>query len=482
MKKRPFISVVMPVYNTEKFVEEAVQSILNQTFQDFEFIIIDDGSTDRTPDILRSFTDPRIHLLFNGKNEGNYPARNRGCRLAKGKYIAVMDADDIALPERLEKQVEFMEQNPDILACGTAYRLMDRNKVIVEATDWKDIRYILMKTFCMLHPTLLIRKNRMEQVGYYKTESRYAEDYDLVLRLVRCGKIVNIPNILVNRRLHDEQISNMHKKDQNMYAGKIQLRYQHECGIYYPPKDPEQFLKHIAAYSRATVSYVSHGGLYNGRLGIILFFYLYAEYNQEPEYRNIADDMLGKILSNLNNDMPIDLYFGTCGLGFLLCYLLSKDFVEGDTDEILEELDRMVVEKIDFDWEDRSLGTGLLGLLYYTAYRLNSHTPWVETIFNSEYRHRWLKWIQTWEIHPDWAISYETIFLQCKNALLGKTFTMDWNNLWRILIHTLPMEHSVGQWGHGLSYGVAGWGINKILHLGICRENTYKGEADRPES
>ena len=107
MPTNPIVSVVMPAYNVELYVEEAVRSILNQTFRDFEFIIVDDGSTDRTPEILRTFTDPRIRLLFNEKNEGNYPARNRGCRLARGKYIAVMDADDVALPERLEKQVRF---------------------------------------------------------------------------------------------------------------------------------------------------------------------------------------------------------------------------------------------------------------------------------------------------------------------------------------------------------------------------------------
>ena len=140
MPTNPIVSVVMPAYNVELYVEEAVRSILNQTFCDFEFIIVDDGSTDRTPEILRSFTDPRIRLLFNEKNEGNYPARNRGCRLARGKYIAVMDADDVALPERLEKQVRFMEGNPDVLACGTAYRLMDRNKIIVQPVKWTEIQ------------------------------------------------------------------------------------------------------------------------------------------------------------------------------------------------------------------------------------------------------------------------------------------------------------------------------------------------------
>ena len=311
--KPPLVSVVMPTYNAGKYVEEAISSILGQTFSDFEFIIVDDGSTDRTPEILRTYTDPRIQLLFNEKNEGNYPARNRGCRLARGKYIAVMDGDDVAMPERLEKQVKFMEENPDALACGTAYRIMDKKQIIVEPMEWEDIRYILMKTFCMLHPTLLIRKEALEQSGSYGKESRYAEDCDLILRLARIGKVVNIPDVLLNRRWHDEQISTKYNRPQNDFAGKVQLRYQHECGIYYPPKNPDFFLQNLVAYLRATASYVSQGGLYNGRLGIILFFYLYARYKQETEYHKIADQMLEKVLNELKDDMPVDLNYGVCG-------------------------------------------------------------------------------------------------------------------------------------------------------------------------
>ena len=272
MPTNPIVSVVMPAYNVELYVEEAVRSILNQTFCDFEFIIVDDGSTDRTPEILRTFTDPRIRLLFNEKNEGNYPARNRGCRLARGKYIAVMDADDVALPERLEKQVRFMEEYPEVLACGTAYRLMGENRSIVEPTEWVEIRYILMSTFCMSHPTILFRADTMRQVGFYRTDSRYAEDYDLALRLARLGKIVNFPDILLERRRHQEQISSRYRIPQNAFAEKVQLRYQHENGIYYPPVDPELFLSELAAYLRSTVSYVLQGGLYAGRLGLVLFF------------------------------------------------------------------------------------------------------------------------------------------------------------------------------------------------------------------
>lgn len=480
-EKHLFVSVVMPAYNVEKYIEESVNSILNQTFSDFEFIVVDDGSTDRTPEILRSFSDPRIRLLFNGKNEGNYPARNRGCRLAKGKYIAVMDADDVAMPERLEKQVGFMETNPDVQACGTAYRLMDENLVIVEPTEWEDIRYVLMKTFCMLHPTLLIRKDDMEQLGYYKTESRYAEDYDLVLRLARKGKIVNISDVLLNRRRHEQQISKMYQYQQNDFAGKVQLRYQHECGIYYPPKDPLFFLKHLAAYLRATVSYVSQGGLHNGRLGIILFFYHYANYSQDSEYQETADCMLKKILDELQADMPVDLNFGVCGLGFLLGYLLSKGFVDGDLDEILEDVDRMVVDKTNFDSEDRSLETGSLGILYYVAYRLGSKTPWVEKVFTPDYRQRWIEWIDAWIAHPNWAIPSSDLLFHCKKGLLGEEFVMDWTYFWHIMISASPKAHSLGQWFYGLFHGGAGWGLDQILNLNICRACTYKGETDRPE-
>ncbi len=479
--KPPLVSVIMPTYNVEKYVEEAVNSILDQTFSDFEFIIVDDGSTDRTTEILRSYTDPRIQLLSNEKNEGNYPARNRGCRLARGKYLAVMDGDDVAMPERLKRQVKFMEENPDLLACGTAYRIIDKNQIIVEPTEWEDIRYILMKTFCMLHPTLLIRKEALGQLGFYGTESRYAEDYDLVLRLARIGKVVNIPDVLLNRRWHDEQISRMYKRQQNDFAGKKLLSYQHECGIYYPPKNPDFFLQHLVAYLRATVSYVSQGGLHNGRLGIILFFYLYARYKQETEYHKIADLMLEKILNELKNDMPIDLNFGVCGLGFQLGYLLSEGFVEGDTDEVLEEIDRMVVEKTDFDSEDRSLGTGLSGLLYYVAYRLGSSTPWVNQIFTPAYRQRWIAWIEAWENHPAWAVSKGDLLTQCKKGLSGEEFIMDWKAFWRQMVDGLPQAHSLGQWPHGLFHGGAGWGVDRILNLNICREKTYKGEADRPE-
>ena len=129
--KSPQISVVMPAYNAEKYITEAIDSILFQTFKDFEFIIINDASTDSTKDIIESYKDPRIKLVNNEQNKGVAKSLNIGISVACGKYIARMDADDIALPERFQKQFDFMEQHPNIDVCGSwAKKTGNENEII----------------------------------------------------------------------------------------------------------------------------------------------------------------------------------------------------------------------------------------------------------------------------------------------------------------------------------------------------------------
>ena len=117
----PRVSVVMPAYNAEKYIGEAIDSILNQTFTDFEFIIIDDGSSDRTADIVKSYSDPRIRLLANERNSGIVASLNRGIQKATGKYIARMDADDYSRLDRIKKQVDFLDNHPEVIALGTSF-------------------------------------------------------------------------------------------------------------------------------------------------------------------------------------------------------------------------------------------------------------------------------------------------------------------------------------------------------------------------
>ena len=468
MPTNPIVSVVMPAYNVELYVEEAVRSILNQTFCDFEFIIVDDGSTDRTPEILRSFTDPRIRLLFNEKNEGNYPARNRGCRLARGKYIAVMDADDVALPERLEKQVRFMEGNPDVLACGTAYRLMDRNKIIVQPVKWTEIQYCLLMTYCMLHPTMMIRAEVMKKLGFYKEESICAEDYDLTLRLAIVGKVINMPDVLLERRLHANQISSLYNKKQNLYGSYIQMRYQHEMGIFYPAKNKDAFLAHLATFLRSIVSYVEGSGLIHGKMGLILFFYCYYKYSSNTDYLELADEMLGDMLKYLKSDIPIGIESGICGLGLFLGYLISENIVEGDLDEVLEDIDRMVVSKTVFDTEDWSFETGFIGIVYYVSYRLGCGGEKVKNIFDACYKKRLLNQICVLENHSEWNNPYPKLLKECSLSLQKEVSTlMDWNRFFKMIILSTPTTFSFGGWKFGLRGGTAGVGMNLIFKLNI---------------
>ncbi|MCS2889647.1 glycosyltransferase [Parabacteroides faecis] len=467
-EKHPFVSVVMPTYNVGKYIEEAVQSILNQTFLDFEFIIVDDGSTDHTPEILRSFSDPRIRLLFNEKNEGNYPARNRGCRLAKGKYIAVMDADDVAMPERLEKQVGFMETNPDILACGTAYRLLGQNKIIVQPIKWDEIRYVLLMTYCMLHPTMIIRSEIMTKINFYKEESICAEDYDLTLRLAINGRIVNLPDVLLNRRLRDDQISSIHMQKQNMYGSYIQIRYQHEMGIFYPPKDNDAFLVHLAAYIRSIVSYVEGNGLFYGKMGLILFFYCYSRYSQNHEYLKLADRMLSDMMKYLKSNMPIGISSGLCGLGLFLGYLISEKFIDNELDDLLENIDRMIVSKTEFETEDWSFETGIIGLVYYVSYRLSSGGKNIKYIFDTSYINQLSNRILILENHTKWNNPYLLLLNQCHMNLQEMVVRpMDWNEFFKMAISSLPTTLSFGKWNLGLNRGATGIGLNLIFKLNM---------------
>ncbi|MFN7280529.1 MAG: glycosyltransferase, partial [bacterium] len=193
MGSLPLVSIVMPVYNTAPFLEEAVQSILHQTFTDFEFIIIDDGSTDESLDILKSFRDERILVLSNGINRGLVFTLHRGLNAARGRYIARMDGDDVSLPDRLQRQVDYMNTHPEADLLATCVDLIDeegRNTGV-----WEDdrlhispesIRSFLPVNNSLAHPSVLARAEVIRALGY-RAEQRDAEDYDLWLRWASAG-------------------------------------------------------------------------------------------------------------------------------------------------------------------------------------------------------------------------------------------------------------------------------------------------------
>jgi glycosyltransferase involved in cell wall biosynthesis len=221
----PTVSVVMSVYNGEKHLCESVDSILNQIFKDFEFIIINDGSTDRTKDILGSYAakDDRIVLIHQEKM-GLTKSLNRGISIVKGKYIARQDADDLSKLERLERQVAFMEANPSVGLISSWYEVIDErgnfvreNWAIPVGDDRIGERLIEINQFC--HGAAMIRKKTLDTVGMYREFFEYAQDYDLWLRISEKFGVGNLPVFLLQYRESDDGISSNKILIQSRYAG-----------------------------------------------------------------------------------------------------------------------------------------------------------------------------------------------------------------------------------------------------------------------
>ena len=210
----PLVSVIMSVYNGEKYLVQAIDSILNQTYQNFEFIIIEDCSTDNSLDILEEYAkkDSRIKIIKKEKNigiKGFIKNLNLGISIAKGKYIARMDADDISLPERFQKQVDFLENNPEITLLGAQLNLInEQNKITGEAIgalQHRDIVKKITSQIQLFHPVIMFRKDQNIQ---YREKFIYCEDYDLYLNLITQGKkLANINEKLLHYRILESSIS-----------------------------------------------------------------------------------------------------------------------------------------------------------------------------------------------------------------------------------------------------------------------------------
>jgi glycosyltransferase involved in cell wall biosynthesis len=196
-------------------VQTAVESILNQTYTDFEFLIIDDASTDATTSIIKSYTDTRIKILEKSVNSGYTNSLNYGLKISKGEYIARMDGDDISFPERFAKQLAFLEANPDIIVCGTTYKIIGSEKKIRLPEKHKDITIELLKGNCIAHPSVMIRKERLDAFSIqYDNTREPAEDYDMWIRLLAIGKLHNLQEVLLEYRLYSNQVSRKRAEEQ----------------------------------------------------------------------------------------------------------------------------------------------------------------------------------------------------------------------------------------------------------------------------
>lgn len=223
-KRPPSVSVVMPVFNGGQFLAEAINSIINQTFQDFEFIIIDDCSTDQTDEILDRQKDRKIKLVRNPSNIGNYASRNIGMDLALGRYICVMDADDVAFPHRLHRQFAHMETNPDVGICGSFIQVMPNGGVPNFVTNEDLLKVAFLSNNYCSHPSLILRKEFLNRYKLnYNEEYYYSADFDLCARGFQHFRVQNIPDVLLQYRRHATQISTAKFAEQQYYADTIRI-------------------------------------------------------------------------------------------------------------------------------------------------------------------------------------------------------------------------------------------------------------------
>lgn len=222
---KPVISVVMPVYNAKKYIKDAIDSIVHQSFEDFECIIIDDGSTDNTRDIINSYDDRRIVLVENGHDY--IGSLNKGMNTAKGKYIARMDADDIMHPDRLRIQHYIMETEPSITVCGTWINIFGentRNRVFGEGNGLVENPLLIFLKRCFIaHPTAMIRADYLRKHRIqYKKEYNYAEDYKLWTDIAMQGGKFYVENQpLLYYRTSEDQVTNRKRENQKKVAERI---------------------------------------------------------------------------------------------------------------------------------------------------------------------------------------------------------------------------------------------------------------------
>ena len=233
---RPKVSVVMPAYNAERYVADAIESILNQTFRDFEFLIIDDCSKDGTGKIIRDYasTDNRIVFIQNERNLKIGKTLNKGIGLARGRYVCRMDADDLSYLDRLEKQVTFMERNPNVVISGGTMEVCDEEMNVISKRKYnltdESIRKKLFRYSPFCHATTIYRREAAIEIGGYNELLPPAEDYDFYFRIGKLGLFGNLPDTLYKMRVNRSGASFSNVRRQEYLTLYIRLKAVNEYG------------------------------------------------------------------------------------------------------------------------------------------------------------------------------------------------------------------------------------------------------------
>jgi glycosyltransferase involved in cell wall biosynthesis len=250
----PRVSVIMPAYNREKYIAESIQSVLGQSFADFELIILDDGSTDKTLEIARSFQgDQRIRVEQNRSNLGIAKTRNRGLELARADYVALLDSDDIWLdPDKLEKQIAFLDSHAGHAIVGGGIRLIatDGTKIkdVIFAESDSDIRKIILRANPFAQSSLMYRKNAILEAGGYSTDYQVADDYALWLAVGRRHLFADFPDLFTGYRIHGGNIT----RTKRLTTARETLEIVRANRAYYPNSS----LGVAKAYLRLLIAYI----------------------------------------------------------------------------------------------------------------------------------------------------------------------------------------------------------------------------------
>ncbi|MEM0541879.1 glycosyltransferase family 2 protein [Flavobacterium sp. j3] len=307
------ITVVMPVYNAQAFLIESIDSILNQTYKDFVFIILNDNSTDKTSEILNSYQikDKRVIVINKNQNQGPAKLRNEGIKLAQTDLIALMDADDIAHPERFQKQVKLFEQDEFLGLCGTWFTIFGKkNKIIKHSTIDPKLRIQFLDSCGMGNSTVMLKKSKLNGLEF-DTDLVPAEDYALWSQLIKKTKFANIPEPLLRYRWHDNNISQT--KADNLKKSEIIIRKRQleNFGVLFNDPNIDYFLNTVSLKRNLDK---------NDILKTINFATLVIEKNKQHRFYNeiLLDEHIKKVLRRtiLNCKNPDMFFYNSLKSGF----------------------------------------------------------------------------------------------------------------------------------------------------------------------
>jgi glycosyltransferase involved in cell wall biosynthesis len=258
MDKSPEISVLMPVFNTECYLKQAIDSVLNQTFRDFELIVINDGSTDSSEKIVLSYSDSRIKYYKNSKNIGIVASRNKGIDLCGGRFIALLDSDDVALPDRLQKQWDFLNTHPEfVMVGGFVEKITSDNRHIRRSGKYCPPPLIKTQLFfrnTFAQSTMLIRADVIKEFRYSDDYSFYAEDYFLWTQIAFKYPVANLPEVLAQYRVHRQSVTIRTKETDTQRNAMMKVHVYHLNKLNINPSSDELDLHYKLLYNPAAIA------------------------------------------------------------------------------------------------------------------------------------------------------------------------------------------------------------------------------------